>query len=690
MGKKRNPKFICALLGIITLSIGFGLAGTLRVELSGTNVYQSCYQPYHIYADTAGISTDSIDTKFFLENLTFNTNYTDYVTYISGDMDNNPNSYPFATGTSGANMYYYINSRQNIGNSIESGNLWLATLYLKPTVAAGLTGEFIFHFYPWGITTGLNDDDSNISSGYNESLTPGYYTQYYDVLTGTTDGIRTVTGNTYCPEKPYILTSTYYQWTYFTTATGVERIRTGVYAGPNYTFTDAGWNSYLNTTGWTIWTTYGQTKEETNGYNTGVKLTLTGNEGIQMISLQMIDEPNIYAIGYVASGRSDTRQFWITGTIYTGYITFDNYIGNVGDSYLTGGDPYANNFNIDVFRIDTVDPTVLTSTIASGNGYETIYLSGQLSNGASNETVGRHHSGSYMDDQFAIYEFSGINDQGYGYETTTGYSEYLIGQYGGEAGSGRSMEKTLNFTQSREGYVLFVDRAGNTGEIYLDININPTIDATIITKPAFREKAQEYHTLSGLATTGDIRLAYKSSSEWIYTHNSQSGDAKIKTNHNGTGIITMRVPISGAEYLVVFKGSGMLSVGFTGIWTNDILDLGTNLFDFVTWSNNDGDHEALFPSLPYKNSNYIKVGDVSHNSTGEYDLINELDLQAINTNLTIGLNPNIDDIFYYDFDINNVINAIEQAIIIEFDTNYWFIEKYDGFDNIYKTGFVTF
>jgi hypothetical protein len=141
--------------------------------------------------------------------------------------------------------------------------------------------------------------------------------------------------------------------------------------------------------------------------------------------------------------------------------------------------------------------------------------------------------------------------------------------------------------------------------------------------------------------------------------------------------------------LVAFKGSGMLAVGFTGIWTNDIFDTETNFFNFVSGDlNTRSEHSPLFPELMYNNENYLKVGDVSANSAGEYDRINGLDLQAVNLDLTVGLTNNSP--FYYDFDINDVINAIEQAIIIEFDENAGFIEQNDGVNNIYKTGFVSF
>ena len=232
------------------------------------------------------------------------------------------------------------------------------------------------------------------------------------------------------------------------------------------------------------------------------------------------------------------------------------------------------------------------------------------------------------------------------------------------------MLKNLHFTQSRSGNIFFVDRAGNTGSVFLDLEIEATADFTVSTKPAFRQYAQGYHGLSGLAATGDFWLAYKDqSNNWIFTHKSTSGDAQLRTNANGTGVINVVVPASGTEFLVAFKGEGMLSIGFTGIWTNDIFDTGTNYFDFTSGTNNSWSTvSALFPEFNYNDETYIKVGDVSFDTVDEYDLINDIDFNAINLDLTVGVSYSSP--FYYDFDINNVINAIEQAIIIAFDENY--------------------
>lgn len=686
MGKNHSSKHLVVLLGLAGLTLGTGFAGHLRIDPSSGTRYENCYQPYDIIMDTNGISTNAVDTKIFHEtDFSFNTNYTDYITYISGDMDVN-STQPFYTGTTWGNEYTYINTRQlDSSAGISGSNVRIATIYLKPNATG--SGYINFYFTTGSTTTWVNGDDSNISSGYDD------FTQYLDVLTGVTNGTYDITGETYCPQRPYILTSTYYQRTYVTTATGVERVWTGIIAGPHYLseydVSDNVYNKWTHSTWWTVWTKLYDTKD--GEYNSWILLTLTGNEAIQMVSVQMFDDPNISAVGDVTAWRIATRQLLITGNIYTGYVTFDNQIWNIGDTVLSGADDsdynrYTNSFNIDAFWIDTVAPNVGTSVVNTGDGYENILLSWVLSSWPSNATAGWHKTGSAMDDQFAIYLFDGLNTTKYNYDTTTGYNQDLINTYGWNAGTGWTMEKTLNFTQTRSGYVYFIDRAGNTWRVFLDVNIEPAADFIIYTKPAFRENA----LLTGLSTTGEFWLAYKDGSTWSFTHNSViDWDAKIKTNYNGTGLVHAVVPVTGKEYLAVFKGSGMLAVGFTGIRTNDIYDTGTNIFDFVTKGNNFGTISDIFPALPYNNENYIKVGDISLNTSGQYDLINGLDLDAINWALTVGLSFNAPN--YYDFDINNVINAIEQAIVLEFDVNPGFIDQYaDGINYPFKTGFVSF
>jgi len=656
--KKANLSAL--LLGaIIFITINFSIAGTLSINPSSGTQYKDCYTPFKIIMDTVNIETTAVDSKIFHEDY-FLLNTGDYTIYITWVMDNT--TLPLLTGTTWWNTYLYVNTTQNLWNSgISWSDLRLITLYMAPQGDADTSWYITFHFYTGSASLWINSDDSNITSGINN------FTQTIDVLTSVTNWEYYITGNQYCPYKPYIQSWEYRQDTYVATATWVIKTRTGITAGPSYTNVgDDQRNEWTMSTWRTTWT------------NTSVLLNLTWNENIQIISIQMFDDPNISASGEVRSGRTDFRQFIITGNILTGYVTFDNILNNDWNTYQTGDTKYVYGFNIDAFWIDTVNPNVLTSSIITWAGFVDVTLFGQLSTWASNATSGRHKSDSEFDDQFTIYQFSGNNKIWYWYNTTTEYNTSLINTYGGLAGSWFTMEKDLHFTQSRSGDVLYIDRAWNTGFIFLDIDIETTTDFIIYAQPAFRENAGTFHGRSGLATTWDLWIAYRT--WWIGTtrqfiHNSViANDAKVTLNSNGTGTINIAVPVSWCDYLVAFKWTGMLSIWFTGTWTNDIFNTSTNFFNFRSGTLNEVN--TLFPLFPehnYWGINYIKAWDVSYTSTGGgYDIINSLDLAAINWSLIVWVGTNI----RYDFDLNDTISAIEQSIIIQYDLHKWFIDTF--------------
>jgi len=639
-------------------------AGEIVIDPSNGDIYQGCYQPFEFIMNTDGEITLAVDTKIiFGSDFSLNPYVASgYRTYLTGVMDNL--YYPFITGSATAGSqngeeYFYVNTTQSPGNATGGSDIRLITLYLS--VANVTTGYLdIYNISSW------DGDDSNISSGIDNDI------QYVDLLSSVTTWEYTVTGYQYCPRRPYIVSGAYQQYTRVLTTTGAQRVWTSVIAGAHFIDEWVGdniRNDRTYSTGWTIWT---RDTWAIDNINTWVLLTITGNEGIQMISVQMFDEPNIEPVGDVTDGWTTTRQFWITGNIYTGYITFDNVLWNDGNTYQSGTDKYVDGFNIDVFWIDTTITTVYTSSIATGYGYEDVLLSGKVSTGYSSHT-GRHADRSQKDDEFTITRFSG-NTLLYGYSSTTAYNDDLVESYGGTAGTGFTMTKTFRFTQTWSGYVLYIDRAGNTWSVFINVKVEPYVEFSIYTIPAFRQNAGTLNNRSGLATTGDIRLAYKTwiSENWIFNHNSAEGTGdQIGINYQGTWTVRMIPPGSGYEYLIVFKGSGMISVGFTWTRTNDIFDTNTNFFNFRTWQNNVGTHSAIFPEQYYLGTNYIIAGDFADDTAAKYDRINEFDLTEVNNSLTIWVFqwPN-----HYDVNLNSVIDAIEQAVVLRYDTLVGFIE----------------
>jgi len=70
----------------------------------------------------------------------------------------------------------------------------------------------------------------------------------------------------------------------------------------------------------------------------------------------------------------------------------------------------------------------------------------------------------------------------------------------------------------------------------------------------------------------------------------------------------------------------------------------------------------LHPILERENKNYIIFWDVDQNWEGAYDLIYGSDLTLENTKITVD-NSIFADIF--DFDYNDAVTALEQAILIQ-------------------------
>ncbi len=92
-------------------------------------------------------------------------------------------------------------------------------------------------------------------------------------------------------------------------------------------------------------------------------------------------------------------------------------------------------------------------------------------------------------------------------------------------------------------------------------------------------------------------------------------------------------------------------------------------------------------------------GDIDYAGLDSYDYIQGADLTTLNGSLTVGLG-NIPDLdyrsnashtpYFYDFDLNRTISAIEQAIVIQFDEDRGFISEYtenNPITDLTKAGF---
>lgn len=709
------------LTNAATLSFTGQTSATVSTN-TAIEFYTGCYAPIDIYLNTSGVNTNSVDTKIVtLGTVVLQTNTATYTGFKAGVFDTYLNfagylpiqvgSGKTTTGTAypTATQYFYVNSYENPGSFINGTNQKVATVYMKP--GATVTGVNL-DFYR---LNGVNTDDSNVSSGINN------FTQYIDVL-NVVQGTWVYLVNTgyECTFKP---TTT--DWDVNSSApaytsalgTGIAEAAAGKdktslaaigaesIISPSSPYSDnithkggqyINTGSYTAEDSWNIWT------------NKPIIFNFSGNEMIRMVT-GVFTDPSIKLWNGVSWGTNDTwsigKTIMITGNVKKD-LSFYNTIGNLGTRYQGNGQTYYTGFMIDVFWYDTTAPSA-TGIVLENPGYTYVSLSGY---------AGGYADWTTDDDQFRIIGFSGVNGTNFAFSTTTGYNVLLNSLYVDATNQDFSMIKTgtdfttyngfIKFTESWSGNVYVSDIAGNTWVIPLNIVVEPKATFELRVSPAFRDNGPGNGTYTGLATQGDFWLAKLSGSDWIFLHNSVlSGatDAAVTINPNGTGTVTTRIPASGDTYLVAFKGTGMLSIGWTGVWTHqsysgDGQNVAINFLDFVHVGGaaTGVAHTWIFPSLVYNTTGYIKAGDVAATGAGTWDYINGADLALINAGLSIGDPfPSSTQQIYYDFDINSVINAIEQAIILQYDANLGFIDNYGIWGNatspiagLYKTGFV--
>ena len=507
------------------------------------------------------------------------------------------------------------------------------------------------------------------------------YTQYADVLSAVAGtGNYTFTTDYACPFKPWTVAATYTSIlgsplgiaNDFTGGLGYEVQAphdTGLFSGSIVTTAgpDLAEASYT-TDLWDIWT-----KE-------AVVVNITTNE------LTKVDTGTVTAMTWTNTEITDandwatTHVLTVTGNVTDANVTVYNQIRNYGDTYETGAsDYYTEKFSVDVRWIDTTTTVVNTSSVATGVGFEDILLSGNASAGVSDASAW-HADWTLDDDEFRIVKFSGYNTTLYNYPgSTTAYNADLDALYTNTTEQSFEMTKTVRFTESWSGFVIYSDIAGNTGEVFVDVTVIPQADFDVVVRPAFRKTANDY------SSTGDFWIYENVAGTWNRLHNSMTEGATysgLVTDALGSGTLTIATPANGNEYMVVYKAEGMLAIGYTGVWENDITDFSTNVFDLtsgaVLTTNFGASTAAVYPDLTYGGVHFIKQGDVDFGgANGSYDVIDgSVDGAAINYVLTIGTPTHLD---YYDFDMNGVVNVIEQSVELQFDLDNGFIDEYaDG------------
>jgi len=475
--KKTGSKMLFPLLALLLVFfLDFASASQLRI-VAPTTIYQWCVQPYVVMMDTNGIETKSVDTKLFLTGyFTFGSPYTTLSaalltqTWYANHIPWSFSTTTLQTGiaTSWTNWeYLYINSYQAFNASpLVWNDIPIATLYLKAKALASWNLDFYFAGGNW------NGDDSNISSGLYEWVVAGSYTQYEDSLTGVTNLAESFDSSTAsCTSRPYISSAYYRQTWYISTSTGVQAVWTSVIA----------WPSYSGTSNRTVWTKWNVTLALT-GVSDSWSLAAGLSSWIQLGNVQAFNSSYLSTTNQTPGWYTQYYEVWISGNISTWFVWFDNVIGNTGSTYLTGWQKYTDQFNIDVFWIDRVIPTntsyftgyIAGTGMSSGTAYTQYTLSG-----INFVWGGFHAAWTTADDEYKVISFSGTNsvtadcsNKWYAC-TTVWYMDYLNSTW--YVRSGDNIFKLIHdiyLTTSFSGYVTVMDRAGNTGERYIDVSMD--------------------------------------------------------------------------------------------------------------------------------------------------------------------------------------------------------------------------
>jgi len=203
---------------------------------------------------------------------------------------------------------------------------------------------------------------------------------------------------------------------------------------------------------------------------------------------------------------------------------------------------------------------------------------------------------------------------------------------------------------------------------FIDAYVTPlTSNFTLTVRPAFRPtNTTTWYSLYN----ADFWIFVYDNGAWTWRYNSAKDlwDPKVSTDKDGLGVVSFVPPADGTLYLMAFKGSGTLSLWFTGIRDNTI-----TWFNFFSWGLADSlDNEFMFTYYNWWiTGHYLKVGDLITYNSWTYDFIKDPDFAIMTNNLS--LSSNILHPYRFDLDINNVINALEQTMLLDSYNRIWFI-----------------
>ncbi len=422
--------------------------------------------------------------------------------------------------------YLYINAKQWWKNNpILWDNINVTNLTLKTKTWINNANINFYFLWSW-----INWEDSNISS-WNHISNKSTYTDFSDSLTNISNWVYTLNNNQFCEPKP-IITSWYFyiqtyvdNWFSFTT----KYIKKTVWLFLNYP-SNYLWDLNFDVNSQTTWYTYRT--------NTWIKVIITWNQKIKIIESYIWWLP-IKLINN--SNYSTSKILIITWNINNQILYFENS-WNVWNEYNYTGINKSWNFILDFFQIDKIWPEITWYSFFSW-WYFCINVS----------WLNKWEQRTLKDDEFKIIWFSGS------IPITTNYltSDNNIFK----------ISHQINFTTNRSWYLIWMDRAWNTWEYFVNFTW-------------FKEYVIKAHPANRLITffTPNPNFATLWNIE-IFQWNNFITKWDVRTNNNWTWILIIPYELSWT-YNFTFKWLSHLKSILT--WKNIANEF--EEIDFTQWN----------------------------------------------------------------------------------------------------------
>jgi len=482
---------------------------SLWIEPQTGTLIKNCNYEFILKIDTNTETTNSIDSKIFLSWLNFLSGYAGRISSLS-ILSGIASQWSFVN-----TPYFYLNSYQD--SPISWNNIDLAYITIQVQTWNQNTWYLDFYF----LWSGVNSDDSNVSRGQNGL--PQKYTSYKDILYHVEGGrYHLITGLT-CETPPVIISWFYHQGTFVDSGNGYNPWGTAIKAGPAFQYPgiypgDNNWNTLSSSTGRTIWT------------NTAVVLDITWDKNIHILENNLVGLP-------IKIGNNDPqsphKKLFITWNISSKILYFD-YSGAIGSwyKYNSGINEETGIFYIDIFWIDKTLPNI-TGLITYYSDHSTVTLSWDLA----------WISWTNKDDEYKVLNFSGIQPAP---------TSYLI-----SGGNRFGLLHTIDFSWAWSGDILYMDRAGNTGSIFVDIAWTKQYQfqaypaSRLITSSTPNPNLASIYHIEVLSSTGLFVLS-----------------GSVGTNNYGTGVLKSYKELSG-NYQIKIQWLAHLSTLLSGVILNE-------------------------------------------------------------------------------------------------------------------------